>query len=52
MNSKNRVVVLLSGNGSNLQALLEQQSIYSYDIVGVISNRPDAYGLERKRQVF
>lgn len=47
MNTSNRVVVLFSGNGSNLQALLNQQVDYSYNIVGAISNRPDAYGLER-----
>ncbi|MFK0573490.1 phosphoribosylglycinamide formyltransferase [Endozoicomonas sp.] len=46
---KKRVVVLLSGNGSNLQALLDQESNYSYDIVGVVSNVPEAYGLERAR---
>ncbi len=49
MNAKNRVAVLLSGNGSNLQAFLDQQPGYSYDIVCVISNRPDAYGLNRAR---
>ncbi|WP_263080224.1 phosphoribosylglycinamide formyltransferase [Endozoicomonas sp. Mp262] len=41
------MVVLLSGNGSNLQALLDQQPNYSYEVVGVISNRPDAKGLQR-----
>lgn len=50
MSEKKRVVVLLSGNGSNLQALLDQESNYSYDIVGVVSNVPEAYGLERARQ--
>ncbi|USE34525.1 phosphoribosylglycinamide formyltransferase [Endozoicomonas sp. SCSIO W0465] len=47
---KKRVVVLLSGNGSNLQALLDQEHNYSYHVVGVISNVPEAYGLERARQ--
>ncbi len=47
MHKSNRVVVLLSGNGSNLQALLDQQPNYSYEVVGVISNRPDAKGLQR-----
>lgn len=47
MTQKNRVVVLLSGNGSNLQALLDQQDRYSYEVVGVISNRPHARGLSR-----
>ncbi|MGB0360994.1 MAG: formyltransferase family protein, partial [Endozoicomonas sp.] len=50
MSEKKRVVVLLSGNGSNLQALLDQEHKYSYQVVGVISNIPDAYGLERARQ--
>lgn len=47
---KKRVVVLLSGDGSNLQALLDQEPDYHYQIVGVISNVPRAYGLERARQ--
>ncbi|WP_067584238.1 phosphoribosylglycinamide formyltransferase [Endozoicomonas ascidiicola] len=50
MSEKKRVVVLLSGNGTNLQALLDQEHKYSYQVVGVISNIPDAYGLERARQ--
>lgn len=50
MSEKRRVVVLLSGNGSNLQALLDQEHDYSYQIVGVISNVPGAYGLERARR--
>ena len=45
-----RVVVLLSGNGSNVQALLDKQSQYGYQVIGVISNRPDAHGLERARR--
>ena len=50
MSEKKRVVVLLSGNGSNLQSLLDQEHHYSYQIVGVISNAPEAFGLERARQ--
>ncbi len=50
MNPANRVVVLLSGNGSNLQAIIDQQHKYNYQLVGVLSNNPDAYGLERARQ--
>lgn len=44
-----RVVVLIGGNGSNLQALIDDtcQHNRSYSIVGVISHRPDAYGLIR-----
>lgn len=46
------VVVLISGSGSNLQALID--SIATGDsparIRAVISNRADAYGLERAKQ--
>lgn len=42
-----RVVVLLSGSGSNLQALIDTQGSSSYEIVAVISNKQDAFGLER-----
>lgn len=46
-----RVVVLISGNGSNLQALIDgmQAGDLPIEIVAVISNREDAYGLERAR---
>ncbi|UYG06147.1 phosphoribosylglycinamide formyltransferase [Halomonas sp. M4R1S46] len=46
-----RVVVLISGNGSNLQALIDEQSHdrLGGEIVAVISNQPDAYGLKRAR---
>jgi len=45
------VVVLISGNGSNLQALIDGQRAGSLpiEIRGVVSNRADAYGLERAR---
>lgn len=43
-----RIVVLIGGNGSNLQALIDKtQRGSSYEIAGVISHRPDAYGLVR-----
>lgn len=44
-----RVVVLISGSGSNLQSLIDgqQQGTLPITIEGVISNKPDAYGLER-----
>lgn len=42
-----RVAVLISGAGSNLQALLDAHSREGYAIVGVISNRPEAAGLAR-----
>jgi phosphoribosylglycinamide formyltransferase-1 len=45
------VVVLLSGSGSNLQALIDSNSAADSParIRAVISNRADAYGLERAR---
>lgn len=48
-----RVVVLISGNGSNLQALIDAQQGeegLGGEIVAVISDKADAYGLERARQ--
>lgn len=45
------IVVLLSGSGSNLQAIIEaSQKDLAVDIRAVISNRTDAYGLERARK--
>lgn len=51
-NPKTRLVVLISGRGSNLQAILDgaANGALPVDIKAVISNRPDAYGLERARQ--
>jgi phosphoribosylglycinamide formyltransferase-1 len=47
-NGSCRVVVLISGSGSNLQALIDsQQQNLPISIVGVISNKPDVYGLQR-----
>ena len=45
-----RVLVMVSGGGTNLQAILDSvQSgeITDTEIVGVISNNPGAYALER-----
>ena len=44
--------VLISGRGSNLQAIIDavQDGRLVARIALVISNRPDAYGLERARQ--
>ncbi len=39
------VAVLLSGSGSNLQALLDDQ--HNYRVVLVLADRADAYGLQR-----
>ena len=45
------VVVLLSGTGSNLQALIDSTRTGDSPvrIAAVISNRADAYGLQRAR---
>lgn len=43
-----KIAVLVSGSGSNLQALIDAK--LSGQIVGVLSNRPDAYALERAKQ--
>ena len=47
--SKKRVAVLISGRGSNLQALLDAEQD-AYEIALVVSNVPGAAGLERARE--
>ncbi|MCB0062988.1 MAG: phosphoribosylglycinamide formyltransferase [Caldilineaceae bacterium] len=44
-----KLAVLISGNGSNLQALMDAIRYRALDaeIVAVVSNRKDAYGLQR-----
>lgn len=44
-----RLVVLVSGDGSNLQAILDAVSAgaLAAEVVAVVSNREDAYALER-----
>lgn len=46
-----RCVVLVSGSGSNLQALLDRAAdgTLGAEVTAVVSNRPDAYALERAR---
>nr|WP_086941225.1 phosphoribosylglycinamide formyltransferase [Thaumasiovibrio occultus] len=47
-----KIVVLISGHGSNLQAILDatsQGKITNSQVVAVFSNKADAYGLERAR---
>lgn len=46
-----RCVVLVSGSGTNLQALLDQAADgrLGAEVAGVVSNRPGAYALERAR---
>ena len=40
-----KIAVLVSGSGSNLQALIDAN--LSGQIVGVISNKPEVYALQR-----
>lgn len=42
-----QVVVLISGNGSNLQAIIDRSQAGGYQLCAVLSNRADAFGLER-----
>ncbi len=46
-----RLVVLISGNGSNLQALIDACASHELpaEIIAVISNKADAFGLGRAR---
>lgn len=44
--SERKITVLISGNGTNLQALIDAQ-IPNTRIVRVLSNRKSAYGLKR-----
>ena len=41
------VVVLISGQGTNLQALIDASVASNYQIDAVVSNNPEAYGLMR-----
>jgi len=47
----NRIVVLISGSGTNLQAIIDacKASDYPGDVVGVVSNKLEAYGLTRAK---
>lgn len=50
--SKAKIAVLVSGGGTNLQALIDAQrsgQLHSGEIVLVISNNPGAYAAERAR---
>lgn len=46
-----RIVVLISGNGTNLQAIINACKLPSYSgtVVGVVSNKNDAYGITRAK---
>lgn len=41
------IVVLISGNGTNLLALIEASVTSNFKISAVISNNPEAFGLQR-----
>jgi formyltetrahydrofolate-dependent phosphoribosylglycinamide formyltransferase len=47
-----RLVILISGNGSNLQAILDAcaSGELNAEVVAVIANKADAFGLERARR--
>lgn len=51
--NKIRIAVLVSGGGTNLQALIDAQangSLQSGEIALVVSNKPGAYALERAKR--
>jgi phosphoribosylglycinamide formyltransferase-1 len=52
MPEKSRLVVLISGNGTNLQAILDACASGSLpaSVAAVVSNKSDAFGLERARR--
>ena len=53
MSSKARIAVLVSGGGTNLQALIDAQNagkLRSGEIVFVVSNNPDAFAVQRARR--
>lgn len=50
MASKLKIGVLLSGSGTNLQAIIDAAAAgLPVEIVKVVSSRPDAYGIERAK---
>ena len=50
MSGKLKVGVLVSGSGSNLQAIIDASvEGLPVEVVHVVSSRPDAYGIERAR---
>lgn len=45
------VVVLISGGGTNLQALIDAAAAdFPFEVRAVVSNRPDAFGLQRAQR--
>ena len=52
LNKKAKIAVLVSGGGTNLQALIDAEKsgiIKSGEITLVVSNKPDAYALQRAK---
>lgn len=50
MNGKLKVGVLVSGSGTNLQAIIDAADEgLPIEVVHVVSSRPDAYGIERAK---
>ena len=52
---KNNILVLVSGNGTNLQALIEATEngvLKNVSIEAVLSNRPHAFALKRAESAF
>lgn len=52
MTARKRIGILISGRGSNMEALIKacKEPDYPAEIVTVLSNRPDAAGLEKAAQ--
>ncbi len=48
-----KIVVLISGSGTNLQAIIDacNDDNYPAEVVAVVSNKADAYGLTRAKNV-
>lgn len=51
MTDRLKIGVLLSGSGTNLQAIIDAVAAdgLPVEVVAVVSSRPDAYGIERAR---
>ncbi len=47
-----KIIVLISGNGSNLQAIIDacKSGMIKGNVVGVISNKANVFGLERAKK--
>ena len=49
-----KIAVLISGNGSNLGALIDacKKNLINGSVDIIISNNPDAYGVQRAKNHF